>query len=84
LAFAADGLGSNGLVQLNPNDGSDVSTAISALSTELANLTQEANAVASDPTQGFLLYFEAQKVRAAGAVVRVLLHLPAVRSGALL
>lgn len=84
LAIATDGLGSNGLVQLNPNDGSALSTAISALTTELASLTQIANTAGTDPSVGYLVYFEAQKVQAAGVVVRRLLNLPVAPADALL
>jgi hypothetical protein len=68
------------LLAMNPRDGSDVSNALSDLTTQLNSFLDAVSAAASDPTAGFLVVFVAQKVRTSAAVVRRLLHLPALGS----
>jgi hypothetical protein len=80
LAFGADAIATNGSLQIDPANGKELSTAFSNLATEVEKLSQEANAVAGDPAQGYLLLFEAGKVQTAAALVRHLLQLPALSS----
>jgi hypothetical protein len=66
------------MVQMDPGDGSSLSVKLSTLAQDLGEIALEADTVAYDPSQGYLLVFEAQTTRAVAASARRLLHLPAL------